>query len=388
MSSVENAGYPGTNAVDGNTGTRWSSAFSDPQWIYVDLQATYGITEVKLNWENAYATGFQIQVSSNAVDWTTIYTTTTGTGGIQDLTGLSGTGRYVRMYGTARKTQYGYSLWEFEVYGNLAVPDGLTATAGNQQVSLSWNTVPGATSYKVKCSTTNGGPYLTIASPTTTGYTNTALINGTTYYYVVSQVNAVAESTNSTQVSATPACSAPPAPTAANNGPLCAGSTLNLTASTVPGASLQLDGAQWIHFQCPEPLDCKRDGQCLGQLQRNGYGQWLHFSGRHYGRRRERHPRGSNGGQQWPGLRWFDPQPHRFDGAGSRLQLDGAQWVHFQFPEPFDPECNDECVRHLQRHGHPQRLHFGSRCYRCYRECNPSGSDRRQQRPDQRRSRP
>jgi hypothetical protein len=122
VSSVENGGTPGTNAVDGNTGTRWSSAFSDPQWIYVDLQATYNLTEVKLNWENAYATSYQIQVSSNAVDWTAIYSTTTGAGGIQDLTGLSGTGRYVRMYGTVRKTGYGYSLWEFEVYGNVPAP--------------------------------------------------------------------------------------------------------------------------------------------------------------------------------------------------------------------------------------------------------------------------
>lgn len=137
VSSVENAGTPGTNAVDGNTGTRWSSAFSDPQWIYVDLQATYNITEVKLNWENAYATSFQIQVSSNAVDWTTNYSTTTGTGGIQDLTGLSGTGRYVRMYGTVRKTVYGYSLYEFEVYGTAPVPTNqspMLAAISNQTI--------------------------------------------------------------------------------------------------------------------------------------------------------------------------------------------------------------------------------------------------------------
>jgi beta-glucanase (GH16 family) len=214
VSSVENAGLPGANAVDGDTTTtRWASAQKiDPQWIYVDLQATVNINRVRLYWENAYATSFQIQVSSNAVDWVSIYSTTTGTGGIQNLTGLSGTGRYVRMYGTVRKTQYGYSLFEFEVYGNMFVPTGLTATAGNQQVSLSWNAVPGATSYNVKCSMTNGGPYATIASPTTTGYTNTGLVNGTTYYYVVSQVNAVAESTNSTQVSATPVCAPPAAP--------------------------------------------------------------------------------------------------------------------------------------------------------------------------------
>ncbi len=109
---------PGNYAVDGNlTTTRWASDWSDPQWIYVDLGATYNITEVELYWEAAYATSFQMQVSSNAANWTPIYSTTTGHGGVQDLTGLSGTGRYVRMYGTKRVTTYGYSLYEFQVYG-------------------------------------------------------------------------------------------------------------------------------------------------------------------------------------------------------------------------------------------------------------------------------
>jgi hypothetical protein len=110
---------PGSYAVDSNTATRWATgAWSDPGWIYVDLGATYNINEVWLDWEAAYATSFQIQVSSNAVNWTTIYSTTTGTGGIQDLTGLSGRGRFVQMYGTKRGTSYGYSLWEFQVYGS------------------------------------------------------------------------------------------------------------------------------------------------------------------------------------------------------------------------------------------------------------------------------
>jgi hypothetical protein len=134
VSSVENAGYSGTNAVDGNTGTRWSSAFSDPQWIYVDLQATYNITRVKLTWEAAYGKSYQIQVSADATNWAAIYSTTTGAGGVEDLTGLSGTGRYVRMYGTARATGYGYSLWELEVYGTcppiLAAISNQTVLAG------------------------------------------------------------------------------------------------------------------------------------------------------------------------------------------------------------------------------------------------------------------
>ncbi|MYS24726.1 coagulation factor 5/8 type domain-containing protein, partial [Streptomyces sp. SID4948] len=74
------------------------------------------ITQVVLQWEAAYATGFQIQVSNDAATWTPVYTTTTGAGGTQTLN-VTGTGRYVRMYGSARATGYGYSLWEFQVYG-------------------------------------------------------------------------------------------------------------------------------------------------------------------------------------------------------------------------------------------------------------------------------
>ena len=116
-SSTENAAFPASAAVDGNTGTRWSSAFSDPQWLQVDLGAPAQITRVALTWETAAARAFQIQVSNDASTWTSIYSTTTSTGGNQSLT-VTGTGRYVRMYGTQRTTQYGYSLWEFQVYGS------------------------------------------------------------------------------------------------------------------------------------------------------------------------------------------------------------------------------------------------------------------------------
>ncbi len=84
------------------------------------------------------------------------------------------------------------------------VPAGLTATAGNGQVSLTWNVSSGATSYNVKRSTTTGGPYTQIASPTTTSYTDTTVTNGVAYYYVVSAVNSAGESANSSQATATP----------------------------------------------------------------------------------------------------------------------------------------------------------------------------------------
>ncbi|MEH0844896.1 discoidin domain-containing protein [Micromonospora sp. CPCC 205711] len=115
-SSVENAGTPATNATDGSATTRWSSAFSDPQWLQVDLGATATISQVTLNWEAAYARAYQIQTSTDGATWTTVYSTTSGDGGTDDLT-VAGSGRYVRLYGTARATAYGYSLWEFQVYG-------------------------------------------------------------------------------------------------------------------------------------------------------------------------------------------------------------------------------------------------------------------------------
>jgi hypothetical protein len=117
-SSQQNAGLPPSGAVDGNTGTRWSSAASDPQWIQVDLGATQNICRIWLDWEAAYARAFQVQTSTDGATWTSIYSTTTGTGGIQSLD-VSGAGRYVRMYGTQRATAYGYSLWEFQVYSRV-----------------------------------------------------------------------------------------------------------------------------------------------------------------------------------------------------------------------------------------------------------------------------
>lgn len=115
-SSTENAAAPASAAVDGNGGTRWASAFSDPQWLQVDLGATATINKVVLNWENAYATAFTIQTSADGGSWTTVHTTTAGTGGNQTLN-VSGSGRYVRMHATKRATQWGVSLWEFQVYG-------------------------------------------------------------------------------------------------------------------------------------------------------------------------------------------------------------------------------------------------------------------------------
>jgi hypothetical protein len=120
-SSAENGGAPAAAAVDGNSGTRWGSAWSDPQWLRVDLGGPATITSVQVQWEAAYAKAFQIQTSPDGSTWTPVYSTTTAAGGNQTLA-VNGSGRYVRMYGTQRGTGYGYSMYEFKVFGSLVNP--------------------------------------------------------------------------------------------------------------------------------------------------------------------------------------------------------------------------------------------------------------------------
>lgn len=91
-----------------------------------------------------------------------------------------------------------------------AVPANPSATAGNARVTLNWTVSDGATSYRVKRSTVPGGPYTQIATPTAPPYVDTAVVNDTRYYYVISAVNSVGESADSVQVSAVPVVQNPP----------------------------------------------------------------------------------------------------------------------------------------------------------------------------------
>lgn len=127
-SSAENASTTANLAIDGNTSTRWSSAWSDPQWLQIDLGGSYSISRVVLNWEAAYGKAYQIQISNDTTNWTTVYNTTGGDGGIDDLN-VIGLGRYIRLYATTRATQWGYSLWEFQVYGESTITPTPTKTA-------------------------------------------------------------------------------------------------------------------------------------------------------------------------------------------------------------------------------------------------------------------
>ena len=116
VTSVEGAGLEGEKAVDGSMGTRWSSAFSDPQTITVDLGSIFNVTQVILRWEAAYAKSYAVLASDNGTVFTPIFYQTNGKGGA-DTVVCSTNARYLRMTGLSRATSYGYSLYEFEVYG-------------------------------------------------------------------------------------------------------------------------------------------------------------------------------------------------------------------------------------------------------------------------------
>ncbi|WP_433794558.1 discoidin domain-containing protein [Actinoplanes sp. CA-252034] len=102
------------NAIDGDRSSRWSSGFSDPQWIRVDLGRDWQISEVVLVWEHAYGTAYRVETSTDGRSWSRVYATTTGTGGTVKISEKT-VARHLRVYGTERVGSYGYSLLEIEI---------------------------------------------------------------------------------------------------------------------------------------------------------------------------------------------------------------------------------------------------------------------------------
>jgi hypothetical protein len=103
-------------AVDGNPGTRWSSAFDDDESLDVDLGSAFELTRVRLVWEQAHARVYELQVSEDGSSWETVVRVDDGDGGTDEHE-IDARGRWVRIHGIERATGYGFSLWEVEVYG-------------------------------------------------------------------------------------------------------------------------------------------------------------------------------------------------------------------------------------------------------------------------------
>ncbi|GLY02321.1 MULTISPECIES: protein kinase [Actinoplanes] len=115
-SSAEGDRWSAGQAVDGDPETRWGSAFSDPQWLQVDLGRRWRIRRIEIDWERAYAVAYRVEVSEDAATWTTVHSTSSGQGGNVTITVDDLTGRYVRVSGTRRAGDYGYSVYELKVF--------------------------------------------------------------------------------------------------------------------------------------------------------------------------------------------------------------------------------------------------------------------------------
>lgn len=140
-SSQEGDNVSASNAVDGDASTRWSSLFTDDQWIYVDLEKSYSINKVVLNWETAYGKKYNVQVSEDAKNWSTVKEVKDSDGGEDIIKFDPVTARYVRIQGVNRATGYGYSLWEMEVYTGMgSIGDGGSGnTSGSSSVASGTN---------------------------------------------------------------------------------------------------------------------------------------------------------------------------------------------------------------------------------------------------------
>jgi len=119
--SVERGDLSPAAAIDHDESTRWGSGFSDNESLTLDFGTSQLISRVHIDWENAHASQYLLQVSDDNTTWTTIKTVSNSQGGSEDLAGLNGQGRYLRMQGVKRSSQYGYSIFEIQAFSGTPV---------------------------------------------------------------------------------------------------------------------------------------------------------------------------------------------------------------------------------------------------------------------------
>jgi len=113
-SSVDN-NFATENAIDGDRKTRWASEWADNEWIYVDLGSSMKINRIVLDWEDAYGKEYLLQLSDDAITWKTLFYEKFGYYGEHSYY-INTKGRYIKMQGITRGTDWGYSLFEFKIY--------------------------------------------------------------------------------------------------------------------------------------------------------------------------------------------------------------------------------------------------------------------------------
>lgn len=121
----KDAGEPGA-AIDASDGSRWASEPRDDEWIYVDLGEPAEVATIALNWEAAHAKSYKLLISDDAAHWKEIYSNEDCKGGLEEIKIKPVRTRYVKMQGVKCATMWGYSLYEFELYGKKKKPTDLS----------------------------------------------------------------------------------------------------------------------------------------------------------------------------------------------------------------------------------------------------------------------
>jgi glucose/arabinose dehydrogenase/PKD repeat protein len=116
-SSIYGPGFEAGRAVDGNGTTRWSSAFADSQWWQVDLGSARQVNSVRVNWETAYASRYNITTSTDGTTWSPAASVSIGQAGAEVTSFTTRAARYVRVTAVTRATAWGVSFWDVNVYG-------------------------------------------------------------------------------------------------------------------------------------------------------------------------------------------------------------------------------------------------------------------------------
>lgn len=194
-------------AIDGSMSTRWQADVEVPQWLMIDLEKEYELSSFYISWETAAASKYTIEVSQDGKEWKSVYEVTNGAKGhsIHD-TITKAKARYVRVYITERATQYGASIYEFQIYGKatteIELPDAPMTVQGNAlsdtRAEINWDTVKEADSYNVyrAVGTTGGYRKINTEPVKETKFTDSGLSNNV-YLYKVTAVNTAGESLKS-----------------------------------------------------------------------------------------------------------------------------------------------------------------------------------------------
>jgi fibronectin type 3 domain-containing protein len=202
VKAVNSAGTSGFS----NEASATPQAATSPPPAPAGLAATAGNGKVTLSWNaSTGATSYNVYRSTTSGGETLLASGDTSIS-YTDNAVTNGTTYY---YEVKAVNSAGASGFSNEVSATPQVsappaPTGLAATAGNGQVTLGWNASSGATSYNLYRGTASGAETLLASGLTGTSFTDTSVVNGTTYYYIVRAVNAGGTSTASNEASATP----------------------------------------------------------------------------------------------------------------------------------------------------------------------------------------